>query len=258
MATIINKGISGNALVLSQKEAILYPFSLGNWSQIRLGLFISQTSASDTNAQYVNETLAGNSSQNGFYVGLVNNIDPNNLLPYGPNQQFIGIGTPTGVASTYNTQTNDNRISNSTNNSSLNAFVTIGSGFQTSQNAIPGSMDAAVDRIYLPDKSNVTGAANFASFYCIKFELNNAGQTTQNFNVTVSTDSASSYTNVSVDNLRALMSNFGSPSATITGLRWVAPLGLTGMPLSLPSGILIYSPLSNNRLRIHCLDIDKY
>ncbi len=259
MATIITKNASGAAIVLNQKEALLYPFNLGSWTELRFGMFIAATSSNDTNAQYTNEQLNANAAQNGFYVGLVTNIDPNNLLPYGNTQNFIGVGAPTGVGgSVWNTQINDNRINSQAGNGNLNGFVTVSGKFQVFQDALNAGTSANLNKIYIPDKSNITGDVGFASFYGLKIVANNIGSTFQTFDVSSTNNSDGTFTNVSIDNLRSLLSNFNSPT-NITGLRWNREMSITGgSPLPLPSGLLIYFPLSQNRLKIYAIDIDKY
>ncbi len=246
-------------MVLNSKEALLYPFNLGNWSEIRLGMFVGLTSANDTNAQYSNEQLNANASQNSTFIGLVTNIDPNNLLPYGDVQNFVGVGVPTGVGgSLWNTQVNNNRLNSQAGDGNLNAFVTVSGKFQVFQDGLNAGNSANLHKIYLPDKSNITGDVGFASFYGLKITINNAGGNLQTFNISSSNNSEASYTNISIDNLRSQLSNFNSPS-NITGLRWNREMSITGgTALPLPSGILIYSPLSQNRLKIFAIDIDKY
>ncbi len=259
MAILINKNTSGNALVLNTKEGLLYPVNLGSWTEVRIGLFIGLTNSSSTNAQYTAETLSANAPSNGFYCGMVTNLNPDNLLPYGNNQQFIGIGTPTGVGGvTWNTQVATNRISNSAGTSLLNVFMTTSGNAQYAQDAVQPGTNASAYRIFLPDLVEASGDANFACFYGIKFNLVNAGTTSQCFTVSTSNASEAKYTNVSIDNLRSLMANFDSP-ATVTGLRWNNQGNFpTGVPSALPSGILIFSPLFQNRLKIYAIDIEKY
>ncbi len=259
MATIITKTTSGSALVLNSKEALLYPFNLGNWTQIRFGMFVGATSSNDTNSQYSNEQLNCNAPQNGFYFGLVTNIDPNNLLPYGDTQNFIGVGAPTGVAGSVGTiAINDNRINSQAGNGNLSAFVTVSGKFQVFQDGLNAGSSANVHKIYLPDKVNITGAVGFAGFYGVKITINNAGSTFQTFDIATSDNSEAQYTDISIDNLRNQLSNFNSPNTT-TGFRWNSQMSITGgTPLPLPSGLLLFCPLSQNRIKTFCLDIDKY
>lgn len=256
MATIINKlPASGeNALVLNSKEALFYPISFG-YNEIRVGAFLSLCNTTDTNGLYAAENVIANSPGAGFYFGLTDASNITNL-PYTAGTNFIGCGVCTGVSAFKTPDINTAGLV--WDGAALEIFSTIGTLQQTSQNAIPGSVDMTSTAVFVPTPAQATGTTQFANFFGIKFSIQNKGTSTQNFSVQTSYNSTPT-DNTSIESLRTNLSNFPNASTNFTGLRYFTPLSLTtGTPLTPPSTVIIYSPFFNNKLRVHNIDVEKY
>lgn len=257
MATITNQTTSGNSITFNVKEGLYYPFSLGDWSELRLSVFLSCTNSSSTNAQYTDDSQQANAAQNGFYFGLIGSGGINSL-PYSAPVNFIGIGINTGVSSFAPSVQLNTSVGLIWDGGNVKGFTTIASGCQTSETSIPGSNNANFDPIYISTPTLATGTEQFADFFSVKFTVNNKNTPLQNFNLQTSSTHDTYTKNVSIENLQALTANFPNASPTLTGFRYNAQCALTGTPLPLPNTVFIFFPLSHNRLRLHNLSVDKY
>jgi hypothetical protein len=277
MATIFEKlPASGEkCLILEPKEALVYPFNFGEWSDISLSMAVSLTSATDNNAFPTGEaSLASTSPLSSFLIGLYSGDNFN--LPCSANTSFVGIGNPTGYPFyiTQGTGSINNRYSalhpnittpNTDGSSSPKPLL---SGFSSVNNdcirtGFGGSSDLNDTRFFSLGTAFAGGSTTpspfingtldtgYAKIITINFVAKNKGQQGQSFEIG---SSNSSYTDVSIDKLNSLNLNL---SNRFTGLYFNNTMNATGSPVSLPNKLLIYSPFRNSRLRIHSLLLTK-
>lgn len=259
MATIFEKTASDKCLILEPKESLVYPFDLGDWSEIRVGIFLSSCGLSSNNSSSSSETINDNTSNRNIYFGLcTSGSSQYRVLESGVN--FIGTAAAPGSANVSRILFRDSDITNAWG-TSLTAFSSISNDYQARKNGSINSIDESdsqsISRFLMSSFSNRTSSSLYASYYGIKYTLINKGQNTQYFNMT----SSSQYdiTDCSISNLSNYMTTMPN-SMSVTGHRWLEPLtnSSTGTPLSLPSIFYFYPPFLNNKIIIHALLIEKY
>lgn len=258
MSTIFEKlPASGEkCLILEPREALVYPFSVGDWNQLRLGMFISTCGINGDNSLSSDNDVVGPVSKKEYmYLGLA--YVSGATLPYSSGFNFIGTANALAGGGAYtNILFRDDAIVNGFG-TSLHVLSTIDTSYQinsTSYNAI--GTPAAASRIRLSSYAQRTGASSYGAFYGINYTINDKGLVSQSF--TCSSSSSAGITNMSIDNLRSFITTQPNSVPSVTGYRWVTPLADTGTPLPLPNNIFLYFPFLNNRIRIHAITVEKW
>ena len=240
MATIFQKTTSlglDNTLVLDSREALLYPFDLGNdWTEIRMGMFVSMTDSSSNNGKYNDEGVNNNSFKNAAYFGLK---DSSLTFPSLVGTSFIGSSTRIG---------NNTTISNASNyldfqGGSIRFLVN--DQISTSNTNLP---------LYLGTSAIGTGASNFAGFFGFRIRYNESAKiisgscfsTLNNYVTDTSTTQA-----------RVLIGQLPNETANITGY-FTSNLTATGSAISRPSAAFVYFPFYLNKFRIHNICVERY
>lgn len=248
MATIFQKAlpVSGeNCLILNQGEALIYPFSVGSWTELRIGAFFSFTTASSDNATWSDETSNYTASKNGFFWGIK---DSGISLPISSGASFIGLGINTSFAGATHVVTASQYVDGAAPGS--NFYQLFSTGTVVTGQTIGGT------RLYLASATQQTGTTAFASYNGIKIQITGLGTAGQSVRLSSSVDSL--YTNdTSEVNLRQKLSAFAG-SATSTFAYFTSGFVGGSGPLTLPSSLFLYSPFFNNRVRVHSLVVEKY
>jgi len=248
MAIIFSKASGTEQSVLLQpREAFYYPFNLGVWNEIRVGMFVSWVSGNSNTGFYGTENL---NASNG---GLINQAffgfkDNSQLLPGQSGGFFFGLSN--------NTTTGPNLDSGNL----WFSFDTTNKGgqiFLYDPNFGIYSQNNDTNPFYLTTPQNYTGlnaTGNAASFWAIDLKILGGIYTfTHYFN----SDTTAIYTDLSVTGLRNVMTIPPSTGSIRTGF-FTSSLSLTGTIYPSPSGIFLYFPFLNNSLLIHSLVIERY
>lgn len=275
MATIFQKIPSSgeNCLILENGEALIYPFNIGDWTEMRMSIGFSFTSPSNDNAAITAQSISSSTSpKNSMFIGLFSGN--NNSLPFSNNTSFIGFGNRTGHSVSLTTtstpggfQCYAGLITNSTQApgsstpvgsmhgfSSLNSLFNINNYSSLRDSATYFAVTNGVQNTFL----NTTGSTNFAVIESMQFNINNKGQVGQNIDLRWNNNGATSpKTNMSIEQLSLYNQNTSSQSA-LTGLYYSSALSSTGTPLDIPNKLLVHFPFSQNRVRIHSILIEKY
>lgn len=252
--SIIYQKISGanqeQCLILGPREALVYPFNLGEYQEIRFGIFFSMTAANDSNTAYTNETVGTGNPKNKLYIGFK---DHSVNFPFTPNSSFIGNGS---LPSTNNGAGVANvALSNQ-------AIVTVSSGGSTMANiySISGENGTQVFSGYnlrsialgsplrIPTTAQVTSTTNYMSFFGGKLL-----QTGSQFSYFSTYDNLNTYGTGTQLALRTLISRFPNQDG-INGINGISGI-FSGAQLN---SLFIYMPFSGNQVRIHGLVVDKY
>ncbi len=257
MATIFQKVAGEQCLILGSREALIYPFDVGSWSEIRVGYYISLTSASDDNALSTNETSSyAGSFKNSMYWGLK---DSGSALPTQAAVAFVGWGQTS-------TQARTSRIVNHDPVFDGNPYVMLEVGDNVSLFVQSPSRMISYGTAHVHSQANVgdgqfmitpvpangTGTAvGYAAYYTEQYiKTNVGGKNTISFGTAASLPAeAHNITNL---RNRILASSY---TTMLTG--WATTDQTSaGTNLDLNS-LFIYMPFVSNRLRIHAIVIEK-
>ncbi len=238
MATIYTKtttlGTEKN-LILDGREALVYPFNIGSWTDARLSFFISITTAGDSNAAVVTETVIQNNAANSFCVGLKTN---NATLPRLSGTNFWGLGPSSAGGGSTNTTTGSLNV-NSTGHFTVVKDTTI----TQSANALTAN--------------SLGGSGSATSLFCtmmsMRFTIADLGGATQTIAGNVTWPSVA-YTDTSLTSLRAAANAVAAGTPALTATAWHD----AGVPRAIPDAIFFRHPFSSNRFRIHSLLLERY
>lgn len=254
-----------NCLILGLKEALVYPFDVGDWNQLRVAVAYSLTTPNTPGELNNNNELVTSSdisvntdgsAQTCMFFGLTNAFGINNLGNSGYN--FVGIGTPPNPGWGVRSASASIQMVSTQRTNSLVAFTTIGSGWQhdpTNMNSTTAFSSLNPPYFTLPS-SLMTGDETYAGVYSLRFYRNNPNQAFENFQL-------ESYTIYNIPNTTPeylQLANSQSSTATHTGLRWNYERNIDGgNPLPTPNNFIFYSPFTSDyRFRIHSILIEKY
>ncbi len=239
-------------LILGVREALVYPFDLGTWTEIRVGLFVSPTHATgDGNVISVDESVgnpAGTTPKSNFYIGLK---DSGSALPNTFGANYIGWGNGYGSAQP----------------------GTIGNGLLA--NHVAGN-------VYYPrhlsnNTTATTVATNFEGIFTTAPHANIVNTTSyasRNIFRVVMGSTPGGKSTIIWQMMNNLTNHVAGPytaevmrqymlSSTFEGGNyptgyWTTSLSPTGDNLTPPNALFIYVPFFNNRIRIHGIVIEKY
>lgn len=251
--------VDDNTLVLGVREALIYPFSLGDWSEIRVSYWLSYTNSTDLNGLYTAENTAGartNYKQGGWW-GLK---DSGTDFPSQGQSVFMGIGNGNGAAYGDGASISDGSL----------LPTNAGGGAETlfSSGTLSTSAGYNSPAIYLPSPSESITTGNYASFYSQRYRLTRTGPGGKTGVYMYWSADESSYNtppqNYSIANLRTKALNAiyrgqdTSPSSSLWTGYWTSDFTVNGSTsIAFPNSIFIYLPFFNNRLRIHALLVEK-
>lgn len=290
MANIYTKYVSETGayldkmVILNPREALIYPFDLGNWQELGIGIGFSATSVSSNNGLITSEALISNTASNSVWLGL--------LGWTGDIQNFYGLPEPkiNGTSGNKNVfflgQTSFGITDGTTTNTASTVYTTLTTfryaGIAGKQNStiykftgtcITSEGDkAGLDRlsssecmIALPNSNIMTGNTGFIGIYPMRIKLT----TGYRFEIyapnyvdfggyakpTFTTDS-------SIETIRGVVASMSTALTASTTNAFSGFYTNNGTNNSnrgpIPSGLLIYFPYLNNRIRIHGISIEKY
>lgn len=233
-------------LLLEPREAFYRPFDLGQWTELRVGMYFKIVNTTSDSGSHSNESISINSNTDRIYIGLK---DSGSNMPGVAGTNFIGMTSVSGSG-----VRSDSPYSNFGDNSGSLTYPRLYlSAFSGSSN-----YNAYFRENTATGPAFADNAFSYNGFFGIKYILLNSGSADQQVQVTykrvylvipqvVSNDTGTS----SIDLHRHLLSEVGwtNPPASNTA-SWAA-----GIPL--PNSFFAYSPLYNNRLRIGAIEVLK-
>lgn len=245
MSVLFQKTLVDVCQVLDSREGLTYPFDLGNWSEIRVGVelsYIAITGAGYNTVPGFDEAQGGTSLTNSFLMGFRNT---NTTFPDTTNGFHIGfIG----------------------NNLSVSALISEGRIRRTPAAHLPigiilGPTTVAVDldsssRTVYTAGTSASAATVYAAQHGFRVRLTGQGTTGQ-FLTLDTFNNTTAYVTPSVTGLRAFM---GVAANSVSGAYYPLTSGFVsnGGPLTFPNAFFLYSPFLSGSLRVHTLIVDRY
>lgn len=255
MATIMTGyDRTGAMLILEPRERLIYPFNIGDYSEVRFGLYWSWTSAhSGDNVPPPTETISSTTPLLTPFIGLCN-YNTGTLGFPGQSNGFDYVGWYGGTASLEfqgGTTLNYNWGNGSFGRGQF-AFVSDQTGWAINGNSYFtfSLFNTTAFGVPISTCSDVTCGNKFLS----RILFPTATQ------VGLQGSSASSPTSdTSVQNLRAQLATFGNPYPTqIMYFPWASGGSGSPHPLMRPNALFIYNPPLNARMRIHAIAVERY
>jgi hypothetical protein len=244
MATIYETG-DNRLLVIGPRESLIYPFNIGGWNRIRLGVGMSISLGDTMTGVPVYENYFVNMPRSAFYLGLKSD-GPS--LPFTSGCYYIGVGNPSGDRVRFFSQL-PNSVLRYGNNYGGNECVASFGSITTSARPI--------QEIRLPTNVNMATGINYGAILGFEFKKYISGSN-EGVSLAVGDPSIVIQTNdFSVSNLRSQIANFSQQTPNVSGLL-KTHLATTGNALPSPDNFFIYNGSTTNGLKIHAILIDKY
>lgn len=247
MATIFQKISGDNCVILGPKEALVYPFSMGSWTEIRVGGYFSYTNINDNNLTGIKESFSSSGPPTAFFWGIK---DTGTNLPYSSGSVFFGItndsvGSPKSVLNNYTLAGQSPYAGTSDNSNNSVAYFTFLSGnslFRTSSQLNGGGFYA----LRMTEGTFVTGTTGYAWFNGLRYLYDR----NRSIITGAAMQSSSPSTDISITGLRTLLSQLPNQST-------LPASNISGCGIQ-PDALFLYNPLINNQIRIHGLAVEKY
>lgn len=239
MATIFEKlPASGDkCLVLEPKESYFCPFNLGDWNEIRLTAALSYTNVASNNTSWTDEGFtysSGSAWPNGFFMGVATS----NFVPERTGN-FIGI-MPDGV-------TRSTLLFSSLGGIFFGGVNTYYAGMRSNRDIVA---PLAGGVILMSSPLSATGSGAYAGATTIGIKIENRNLPNQSF--AVARKNNYEISDVSIEKLKTYS------TAIVNGDYSTGIFSKNSTPFEIPSGVYIYSPFVDNKIRIHSLVIEKY
>ncbi len=224
-----------NCLILSPRDALSFPFNIGEWETARFAFYVSSTSATNENNNLIeyNESFPLDSVFDRVFMG----VRPlSKQFPFINNDYFLG-------------------ISNS-NSWEFSRFYFQYSGYEGFNILnVPFQLMAPNGSVIIPDFTqsanrdfNLTETSNDSSSFCalVIFEAKiiNKGLPNQQVKLRFKKENGVTDTSSAALQQKILSIDFGSSNQTID-------FNNSGTPYTPPDSFFIYTPFANLRLRIH-------
>jgi hypothetical protein len=266
MATIFERiPLSGeNCLILDSKESLSYPFDLGDWERIRIGVAFSLTNLSQLNGG-VEEELIENTQRydytRSFYFGIKTN---NESYPDSNKCSYIGVGSE-NLAYPYSSY-NPFRlyIYNETCYIYYTVPVILPSGNFNDQ-----PVYSNYNTIRLPSIFNQSGSNSyFCNMFCLEIKIKNRGTSNQSYSIAMNSYENDYQSQIngappfalnfpSLSQMRKALADIVFTSSPDTGY-FTSTFNNSGIPAPIPDSLYIHNPFISNRLRVHGILIEKY
>lgn len=230
-------------LILNPREEFLQPFSVGSWTELRMGILYSLTSASDPNGLYSSETISYTDSLNGIYIGLKD--ADKTILPFQSGSHFIGIATAA-----------NSNLGNGILQSGLIQGYDTGLSF-VATSGVTGVYDGAIGGLYpvLPVQS--TGNSSFATFFGLKVVVTGLGSNGQSVSVSATNGvSGAGTNNTSLSYLQSQLDYLDNLSGQ--SIYYTTGFVNGAGPLPLPTALFVYLPFLQNSIRLHGAIVQRY
>jgi hypothetical protein len=232
MATIFAIDTGKNSLVLGPREALSYPFNVGNWSELRIGMLYTMVSASNFNSNYLPETVANNAITSRFFYGIKNSS--NTDLPGVSGVSFIGLSNLGSAPS----------IACNPADISFGTFA---------MKMITPDLGQTNETTTLPQDNWVAVPGSTYGFWGMQYFYNSGNNIVSGRRI----NDVGGQSNSSLTYLRQRMSALPNPSIYVTG--FFSQNGTpAGSGYSLPDAFYFRMPFYSNSFRIANLCVERY
>jgi hypothetical protein len=239
MALIYTK-LTDKTTVLAPREGACRKFNFGSdWTEVRLGMFVSAIAATGSNDANVSEVLVPAGITDYVTFGIK---DDSQTYPGQTGSLFIGIRS--GDAGNVNSIATTGGIGDSGGTwrpagyHDTTAILGVANGGAGTSN-----MGAA----------NASGATAYCGFIVVKFVIVDLGLSTQSITMSVGTTTSVAGADYSATALRTAINNH-SFGASLASIAWNDGAAAR----AIPDCIWVRSPLYNNALRISCVRAIRY
>lgn len=249
-ATIIQKS-TDKMVVLPVRTSLIYPFTAPNWTDLRIGMFLSATSVSaDDDPSALSETLTTTGVPGDrVWLGVKNN--DNDTLPTQASTSFIGYGNQVSATDT----TASSLLQTFNSNSEWRALISGNVGG-------PQGWDATTRRNYINSAGITMGeyaandpAALWGYLFILRLTRPNGSSTsitTNYYLVSRASVQVSSLVKSATPTNADIRSKFRSLTSFTEGV--LGPDTYT----KVPDAVFLYWPFSNSRLRVSSLVVEKF
>jgi len=251
MATIFLKSVASGekCVILEPREALLYTFDFGDWRELRMGFFVSQTQNGNDNQNYpgaFNDSITDNSPQGQLFIGFK---DSSFRLPYNGETGVVFAGCTTIPGLLHSIQGNIDYF-----NFNGTAQLAVVSGVANNGIAYSGrTVYNGVTNANGP-RTMITSAASaglYAKFNCITLRRGSNYSGTGWLSTTQNSSPDELTTDYSVFSCRRLIS-------TSLNTSFIQGQPMTGYFPNELNSAFIYSPYFSSRSRIHSLVVERY
>ncbi len=247
MATIFQKVTGDNCVILDPRESLIYPFNFGDdWTEIRMGVYVSMCATGDDNSLPIFSTISDNSAINRPFIGFKNN---NNSFPQSASCSFAGFSSPIteGTILQIAPGTSSAGLELAGSSSNTYSFLLSNDASQVKDSA------GGFSSMQWPYAGSVGDTAYFGVFVAKLCVTPTNIYTGTNY---VTHNATAGGSNVGIASLRKDVAN-ASFSSPVTGF-FTYDFTATGTPIAKPNAAFIYSPMFNSRLRIHNIVVERY
>jgi hypothetical protein len=251
MANINDISGADRVLILGTREMLIYPFTAPNWTDLRIGFFISACSSSnDQTITGLTETLTTTGlPADRFWMGIKNNS--NDALPTTAGTVFAGYGTQVSAP--------DNSASSSltTINSNKEWYIYAVSGILYMQVWDGTTRKAFGDTLHLtvPQDASGSGTSGHGGLVLMTLTRPNGTSTT----VTVT---GYNLVRLSITSATLIFSDTPSIAAIRNEFRNLSAynaVALSSQTISaVPDAVYAYWPFNNSKIRIHSVCVEKF
>jgi hypothetical protein len=242
------KTVDDRTVILNVRAPYIHPFVDGEWTDLRVGFFLSLTkAAANDDTTGLAETLPASGSASRYWIGLKSN---NAALP-GTGGQFIGYSNSQQFRA--GNDVGDSRLDSSDIGlGTTNAFywrpsnvANLSLGFRVLDGAtVRGGLGNGSQQHFPQDATGATGYAVLLAMQLLRPSGTSRMLTIKSKAQNYSTDML--YTNTPTkDVLRTSLQTWPS------NVQQVGPASLSGIP----DALYFYWPFHNSRLRIHSLGL---
>jgi hypothetical protein len=268
MATIFERvPASGEkCLVLDSKEFLLYPFDLGDWERIRIGVALSLTNSSQLNGGLEKESIKDLQRYDytrSFYFGIKTN---NEFYPDPNKCSYIGVGSENLAFPYYSS--NDFKLEFYNDSQTCDIYYTV-PVIMPSGNFNDQAPYSNYKIIRLPFTFNQSGLNSyFCNMFCLEIKIKNKGTSNQSYSIIMESNINDYESQIngapayainfpSLSQMRKTLANVVFNPSPDTGY-FTSTFNNSGTPSPIPDAFFISNPFLFNRLRIHGILIEKY
>ncbi len=239
MATIYQKTVTDKTCILSPREYILRPFDFGtDWTEMRIGCYLSGVAASGDNTDSAAETVALTSASDRVCFGIKDSATSD--LPGFGTALFLGIVTETSSSS----------YCSGSYFASFAADRLAAAGYH--ETTLVGGATAQSVGIGMAYPASASGSTGYCGFFALKFVITNLGTSSQSVAISATRTTTVSGTDYSASALQLLMNNntYGTPVATAWNDGAVAR--------TIPDAFYCRMPFYSNRIRLSAIRCIRY
>jgi hypothetical protein len=237
------------AVVLGNREAIVYPFTCPSWLDLRVGFYLSICSNDESSITGLAETLAtlGNPADRPW-MGLKQN---NDIMPNTAGTTFMGFCSLSVPDNPSDSKVLSSDLDSGTSNANYWRGVDVGNlNTFRMMNGTSSLNGAGPYYIHMPQNAGAAGGN--ATLVLMRFTRPSGASTV----ITMShwksgVDQSADYLYDSVCSLASMRAAFRA--ATFGAI--FAPTDIAG---AVPDALFLYWPFLNSRLRVHAVCIEKF